>query len=96
MDEEITLDLHTIKLLEGSICADIEEESAQMLQMNNLSLNLVVLPIQTLHEPHLGVSYELRIWEQHALLVISKVKTNNQQIFEEKTHSLKEKEEITA
>lgn len=50
-------------------------------ETKNLSLNLVALPIQTLHRLHKGVSDELRIREKHALLVISEVKTNNQEIF---------------
>ena len=85
----MTLDLHAIQLPEGSLCTDKEEERAELLQMKKMSLNLVTLPIQTLHELHQGVSDELRIQEQHALLVISEVKTNSQYIFEEKVHTLK-------
>jgi len=51
------------------------------MQMKNLGLNLVTLPIQTLYELHQGVSDELWIREQRTLLVIKEVKTKNQQIF---------------
>jgi len=49
-----------------------------------------------LHELHQGVSDELRAWEQKALLVISEVKTNNQQMLKEKAQELKEWEEVIA
>ena len=64
--------------------------------MKDLSLNLVVLPIQTLHELHQGVSDELKIWEQCALLIINEVKTNNQEMFEKNAQVLKEREEVMA
>jgi len=53
-------------------------------QLKDLGVNLTTLPIQTLHELHQGVSNELRVREQHALLVINEVKTNNTHIFVEK------------
>lgn len=62
--------------------------------MKNLSLNLVALPIQTLHELHQGISDELKVWEQWALMVISEVKTKNYKMFEEKARALKEQEQV--
>lgn len=47
-----------------------------------------------LHELHQGVSDKLMFWEKFALLVISKVKMNNEKIFAKKSCALKEKEEL--
>lgn len=77
LDVEITLDLHTIQLPEGSLRGNLAKEQAHLLHMKNLSLNLAMLPIQTLHELNQGMSDELRIQEKRALLVINEVKTNN-------------------
>jgi len=62
--------------------------------MKDLIQNLAVLPIQTLHELHQGVSDELQVQEQHELLVINEVKTNNQHMFKENVEALKEWEEV--
>lgn len=59
-------------------------------------MNLAMLPLQTLHVLHQGVSDELRIREKHVVSVISKVKMNNEKIFFKKAQDLKEKEEIEA
>jgi len=59
-------------------------------------MNLAMLPLQTLHVLHQGVSDELRIREKHVVSVISKVKMNNEHIFLKKAQDLKEKEEIEA
>lgn len=84
------MDLHAVPLPKGSLHDDLVEEQTQLLLMKTLNLNLAMFPIQTLHKMHQGVSDELRIQEQHALLVI-----NEQQIFKEKAQTLKEKEEVT-
>ena len=47
-------------------------------------MNLAALTIQTFHELQQGVSDEIIFQEQRELLVIRKVKTNNQMMFEEK------------
>lgn len=96
LDTDITLDICAIQLPDGALCTETDEASAYLLQIKNLGLNTATLPIQTLHELHQGVYNELRIRKKLTLLVISEVKTNNQQIFEEKAQALKEKEEIIA
>lgn len=67
-----------------------------MLRVKGVRMNLVALSFQTLHTLHQGVYDELQIIEQCTLLVISKVKRNNEQIFIEKVEDLKEKEELEA
>lgn len=86
---ELIVDLHTVQLLERSLHVDTSEDRGRLLHMNNLSLNLSALPIQSLHELHQGVSDELKFREQRLLSVINEGKTNNQQMFEENTQALK-------
>lgn len=62
--------------------------------MTNMSINIATLPIQTLHELHQGISYELCIREKRALLIIKEVKTNNQQMFVEKVEALQACNEV--
>lgn len=84
LEVELTMDVHTMNFPEGSLHVNSAKGRAHLLHMKNLSLNLVALPIQTLHELHQGVSEELRFREQCTLLIINEVKTNNQHMFEEK------------
>ena len=77
------------------MCTNAYEANAQLGQIKNMGINLVALPIQTLHALHQGVLDELRIREQCTILDISEVKMNNEQIFVEKAQALKEKEELT-
>jgi len=84
LDIDKLLDLCVIQLPKVSLHAGTDEQRAQIMQIKNSGLNLAALPLQTLHELHQGVSDELCIRNQCALLIISEVKTKNQQIFEEK------------
>lgn len=77
-DTDKTLYLHVIWLPNGALCIETEEANTQLLQIKNFCLNLVTLPIQTMHELHQGVCDELRVMEKRVLLVISEVKANNQ------------------
>jgi len=61
-----------------------------------MGVNFATLLLQTLHELHQGVSDELRIREQHSLVVISAFEVNNEHMFTEKAQALKEKEELPA
>lgn len=87
--------LKVIQLPEEALHTQSEEANTQLSQIKDLGVNLVALPIQTLHKLHRGVSDELKVREQCALLVSTKFKTNNQKIFVEKAQVLKEKEEIS-
>jgi len=55
-----------------------------------------LLLLQALHAIYQGVSDELQIREQCTLVVLSECKVNNALMNEEKTHELKEKEEMQA
>lgn len=49
---ELSIDLHAMQLSKGLLYVDTPKDRVCLLHMKNLSLNLVVLPIQTLHELH--------------------------------------------
>lgn len=84
LETDRTLDLKVIPLPQGSLHAKTNEANTQLRQIKDVGVNLAMLPIQTLHVLHQGVSNELRIREQRALPVISEVKMNNEQIFAKK------------
>ena len=52
-----------------------------------------MLPIESLHELHHGVTDELKVREQCALLVIKEVKNENRQMFEDKIQAIKDRDE---
>jgi len=56
---ELTMDLHIVQLPEGSLHIETSEERAHLFHMKDLSLNLAMLPILTLHELHQGVLDEI-------------------------------------
>ena len=86
---EQTLDLRVISLLEGSVCAESEEDHALLSKIKDNGVNLATLPLQNFHVLHQGVLDKLRIREKRALAVINKFKVNNEQMFEEKSRALK-------
>jgi len=94
LDTDKTLDLRVIPLLDGSLRTKSNEENTQLRTIKNVGVNLATFPIQTLCEIHQGVSDELRIREQHIILVINEFKMDNDNTFVEKAHPLKEKEEL--
>ena len=77
---EITVYLWAVHFLEGSLHVEVadEQESAEK---KNMSLNLVALPFQTLHDLHQSITNELKRPKQWVMLVINKVKINNQEMF---------------
>jgi len=75
---ELIVDLQAIHLPKGSLHVEAAKESENTHKLKNLSLNLAVLPLQTLPKLHQGVKDELKIQEQRALLIINEVKLNNQ------------------
>lgn len=87
-----TLDLRVIQFPYRTLHAQLEEANVQLSQHKYLGINLVALPIQTLHELHQSIFDELWVREKCVLLVISKFKTNKLQIFQEKAQPWKEKE----
>lgn len=93
---ERTRDLRIIPLLEGSLQTDNHEDHSKLEKFKAIGINVVVFPLESLHALHQGVSDELQIKEQHALAVPNECKLNNPQMYEEKTQTLKEKEEIKA
>jgi len=59
-----------------------------------MRLNLAMLPLDSLHVLHQGVTDELNIREQRTLTAVSEFKVNNHQLFVEKTQTLKEQVEF--
>ena len=59
-----------------------------------MRLNLAMLPLDSLHVLHQGVTDELNIREQRTLTSVSEFKVNNHQLFVEKTQTLKEQVEF--
>lgn len=57
------LDLRVIPLTEGSVRAELEEDYAVLGTVKDMGVNLVTLPLPTLHALHQGVLDELRIKE---------------------------------
>lgn len=78
----------------GFIRAESDEDHTVLSTLKEMGVYLVGLPLQTLHALHQGASDELRIREQHTLIVISEFKVNNEHMFVEKAHALKAKEEM--
>ena len=81
---ERTLDLRVIPLLKGFVCMELNEDHFVLSTVKDMGVNLAMMPLQTLHVLHQEVSDELRIREQHALIVISEFKVNNEHMFLEK------------
>lgn len=77
-ETERTLVLRVISLPEGTVLAKSKEAHAKLLKIKGMGVNLVMLPLQTLHTLHQGVSNEICTREKHALSMINKVKLNNE------------------
>jgi len=79
------MDLIIIPLLEGPLFTKLDEDCTMINTVKYMGLNLPMLPLQTLHALHQGISEELRIKKQCALIVINEFKVNNEKMFVEKT-----------
>lgn len=54
----------------------------------------MALPIRTFQKLHHGVTDELKVQEQLALLVIKEVKNDNRQMFKDKKRAIKDCDEV--
>jgi len=75
---ELTSNLRTVMLPKGSLHVETTEDHARLLHMTNMSINFTSLSIQILHDLNQVTSEDLHIPEKRALLIINKLKTNNQ------------------
>jgi len=66
----LTLELCIIHLLDGSLQLNNAEGREGAQQLKNMSINLMALPLQTLHELHQGLVDEIKVREKQAHMEI--------------------------
>lgn len=77
--------LHTkvtnmIVLPVGALTTENEVDKPMVNNLKGVGLNMVMLPRETLHLLQDGVTVKLRVWESHALQVMSKQCINIEQV----------------
>lgn len=77
----LTTELRAVNLLDGSLHLKTIEERENEQNIKKQSLNLAVLPLQTLHELHQGVTDEIKVQVQRDILVIKEVKKNQHMFY---------------
>ena len=88
--------LRTVMLPKGSLSVASFDDKVIVSTLKNIDRNVATLPNEYLHALQIGVTTELRVWEQCALNLISEYQVNNEKMFAEKTEALKVKETIQA
>lgn len=77
LEMERNLDLRVIFLPKGSVHMKTKEDYALLGMIKDIGVNIAILPLQTLHELHQGVSSDLGIREECTLVVINNVNIKN-------------------
>ena len=73
-----TLELCVVPLVDGSLHLNDATERERDQPPKNMSINLTVLPLSTLHELHQGVADEIKVQEKQALMVIKDAQLTSQ------------------